>query len=68
MCDDRRIKFIYSEKATKFKEIILLVLTLLNIVKTKGEEFFKFLRHSQKNSTLLHIETQSRAAVAMIKG
>ena len=43
MCDDRRIKFIYSGKATKFKEIIVLVLTLLNIVKTKGEEFFKSL-------------------------
>ena len=29
------IKFLYSEKATKFEEIILLVLTLLDIVKTK---------------------------------
>ena len=37
MCDDRRIKFICSEKATKFEEIILLVLTLLNVVKTKGK-------------------------------
>ena len=57
MCDDRRIKFIYSEKATKFEEIILLVLTLLNLVKTKGKSssnFSDFLRKTQLYCTLRH--------------
>ena len=35
------IKFIYSEKATKFCEIFPLLLTTVHTVKSKGEDFAK---------------------------
>ena len=31
------LKFIYSEKATKFREIFLLLLTVFTVVKSKGK-------------------------------
>ena len=36
------LKFIYSEKATKFCEIFPLLLTVCTAVKSKGEDFAKF--------------------------
>ena len=42
MIGQHLVKFVYSEKASKLEEMFLLVLTLINKVKTKRENYLKF--------------------------
>ena len=46
-CTSTLVKFIYSEKATTFEEISLLVLTLLSDVKTKRDIFLDYVAFSE---------------------
>ena len=43
-----RVKFIYSEKATKFCEIFPLLLTVCTVVKSKGKNSQNFVAFSEE--------------------
>ena len=44
---DEKLKFIYSEKATKFCEIFPLLLTVSTVVKSKGKILQNFVAFSE---------------------
>ena len=46
-CNTAAIKFIYSEKATKFCEIFPLLLTVCTVVKSKGKFSQNFVAFSE---------------------
>ena len=46
-CDKLALKFIYSEKATKFCEIFPLLLTVCTVVKSKGKILQNFVAFSE---------------------
>ena len=47
LCNSRLLKFIYSEKATKFCKIFPLLLTLCTVVKSKGKIAQNFVAFSE---------------------
>ena len=47
VCIVKCVKFIYSEKATKFCKIFFLLLTVCTVVKSKGKIFQNFLAFSE---------------------
>ena len=54
------LKFIYSEKATKFVEIFPLLLTTVHTVKSKGKISQNFVAFSEYMNFKTHSDTQCR--------
>ena len=63
------LKFIYSEKATKFCEIFLLLLTVCTVVKSKGKilqnfvafsEYMNFNQKTINKNVVLYYQTKAQ--------
>ena len=63
------LKFIYSEKATKFCEIFPLLLTTVHTVKSKGnisQNFVAFSEYMNCNCTVHRLDSKTLATLSLV--
>ena len=68
VCIQVYLKFIYSEKATKFCEIFNLLLTVCTVVKSKVKIFQNFVAFSEYMNFIFNIPLRSRKTKSIPQG